>query len=123
MGRSIRVSSRRHRAKSRAVAARLRLIDEPWRERQSAVVHDRTERVAATDDCHAILAVFDSEDNASAGFNRLRGDGFTADQISIVARDDATTREMADTEPMRAASRYSPHTLVGTISHQRVLVT
>ena len=65
-------------------------------------------------DRRTVLAVFGETDKAIAALNGLRDDGFTADQVSVVARDDATTREMADNSEL-ISEEAGKGAIVGTL--------
>lgn len=71
-------------------------------------------RQFATDDRRTVVAVFDDTDAAIAALNSLRDAAFTADQLSVVARDRATTREMTDNSEL-VSEEAGKGAIVGTL--------
>lgn len=67
-----------------------------------------------TGDRRTVLAVFDDTAAAIAALNSLRDAAFTADQISVIARDCATTREMADNSEL-VSEEAGKGAIVGTL--------
>lgn len=78
------------------------------------MVQAESDNLTSPDDRRTVLAVFEETDKAIAALNGLRDDGFTADQVSVVARDEATTRAMADNSELVSAEA-GKGALVGTL--------
>jgi uncharacterized membrane protein len=78
------------------------------------MVQAESENLASPDDRRIVLAVFEETDEAIAALNGLRDDGFTADQVSVVARDEVTTREMADNSEL-ISEEAGKGAIVGTL--------
>lgn len=78
------------------------------------MVQAEADNLTSPDDRRTVLAVFEETDKAIAALNGLRDDGFTADQVSVVARDEATTRAMADNSELVSAEA-GKGAVVGTL--------
>ena len=65
------------------------------------VATSTTDNVTTTDR-RTVIGVFEDVDSATQALNALRDAGFTPEQVSVVARDTRTTREMAENTDMVA---------------------
>lgn len=67
-----------------------------------------------TTDRRTVIGVFENVDSATQALNALRDDGFTPEQVSVMARDSRTTREMAENTDM-VAEDAGKGAVVGTV--------
>jgi uncharacterized membrane protein len=69
---------------------------------------------ATTTDQRTVIGVFEDADSATQALNALRDAGFTPEQVSVIARDTRTTREMAENTDM-VAEDAGKGAVVGTV--------
>jgi len=67
-----------------------------------------------TTDRRTVIGVFEDVDSATQALNALRDAGFTPEQVSVLARDTRTTREMAENTDM-VAEDAGKGAVVGTV--------
>lgn len=65
-------------------------------------------------DRRTVIGVFENVDSATQALNALREDGFTPEQVSVMARDSRTTRELAENTDM-VAEDAGKGAVVGTV--------
>lgn len=69
---------------------------------------------ATTTDHRTVIGVFEDADSATQALNALRDAGFTPEQVSVIARDTRTTRDMAENTDM-VAEDAGKGAVVGTV--------